>query len=142
MTLWLLAADDASKIKKPELACDLVVLSKIDLAKGPLDVLTAHDLAISSLSDEGISDLVGKIADAAKNAISGPADNLFGRERHRQGLRVVREALAQAREHDTNPLEVRAEDMRIASDALGKIVGKIDVEDILGVIFSEFCVGK
>jgi tRNA modification GTPase len=50
---------------------------------------------------------------------------------------LLEEALGDARE-----LELRAEDLRLAGDALGRIVGSVDVEELLGAIFSNFCIGK
>ena len=43
---------------------------------------------------------------------------------------------------DEDGLELRAEELRRAADSFGRIAGTIDVEDVLGVIFSEFCIGK
>jgi tRNA modification GTPase len=43
---------------------------------------------------------------------------------------------------DGRPIELRAEELRLAGDALGRIVGTVDVEELLGVIFSSFCIGK
>ena len=64
------------------------------------------------------------------------------RERHRSALSVARDAIAAAVDNDHVALELRAEDLRRAGDALGRLTGRIDVEDLLDVIFRDFCIGK
>ena len=75
-----------------------------------------------------------------------PTDNngetaLFARARHRSATRMALDALSQA-SMSQKPLEFIAEDMRRAAQALGRIVGAVDVEDILDAVFSRFCIGK
>ena len=84
-------------------------------------------------------------------ALAGQAATHFGagepalltRERHRQALEIVIAAL-QARFDRANrrPRGFLAEELRVAAHALGKLTGRIDVEDILDVIFRDFCIGK
>jgi tRNA modification GTPase len=62
------------------------------------------------------------------------------RARHREALSDAHDALA--RFEQTAALDVAAEDLRIAARALGRITGRVDVEDLLDVIFREFCIGK
>ncbi len=62
------------------------------------------------------------------------------RLRHREALEECRAALARAA--DTAAPELMAEDLRLAARHLGRITGRVDVEEILGRIFAEFCVGK
>jgi tRNA modification GTPase len=62
------------------------------------------------------------------------------RERHRAALETCREALSRAA--IANAAELVAEDLRLATRALGRIIGRVDVEDVLDVIFREFCIGK
>jgi tRNA modification GTPase len=64
------------------------------------------------------------------------------RLRHRKNLEECVAALRDATEKEGDPLEVRAEMLRRAGDAIGRITGRVDAEDLLDVIFSEFCVGK
>ncbi len=144
MTIWLHAADDKLSMVGDATAADLLVISKadkvmlIETAKFPVD----YDLAISSLNEESIEKLVNRISRAAGQSVSGSEDILFSRQRQREGLLVAYNALKKKKNGVSEPLEVRAENMRIASDSLGKLIGRVDVEDILGRIFSEFCVGK
>ncbi len=152
MTVWLHAADDDAPIAKSAFDADLVVLSKLDIAtdittgigSDPNNIVQYPDcdLAISSHGEQGINSLVGRISDAAKNSVSGSESVMFSHERQKRGLFDAFNALIKAKTGILDPLEIRAESLRVASDALGKLVGTVDVEDILGVIFSKFCVGK
>ena len=72
---------------------------------------------------------------AGKTALSMPS-----RRRHVDCLRQASAALE--RSLAAEGLEIRAEQLRLASDALGRITGRVDVENLLDVIFSEFCIGK
>ena len=68
---------------------------------------------------------------------------LITRARHRQSIRAAHDALARAVCHDFNVTpELAAEEYRLAATSLGRITGEIDVEELLGRIFSTFCIGK
>jgi tRNA modification GTPase len=67
---------------------------------------------------------------------------LVTRARHREGLRNCAELLMRAAVAGDAGPEVRAELLRQAGDWIGRISGRIDVEDVLGAIFAEFCIGK
>jgi tRNA modification GTPase len=112
--------------------------SKADLARGP--TVEGFDHVISVLSGEGMGRLVGALTALAAEAV--PVTGVMpSRLRHVELLSCCRalleKALGGARE-----LELRAEDLRLAGDALGRIVGSVDVEELLGAIFSNFCIGK
>ncbi|CAN7350755.1 tRNA uridine-5-carboxymethylaminomethyl(34) synthesis GTPase MnmE [Rhizobium sp. LjRoot30] len=101
-----------------------------------------YDLRISAASGQGLPELrrmllsdIGFIDQ--KTAFSMPA-----RERQRQNLRNMLEDLSLALVKTGESLDIRAEYLRRASQSLERLTGRIDVEDLLGVIFSEFCVGK
>jgi tRNA modification GTPase len=66
--------------------------------------------------------------------------SLVTRARHRDALEAVRASLRQAR--IATAAELIAEDLRQAADALGRIVGRTGVEDVLDLLFAEFCIGK
>jgi tRNA modification GTPase len=71
----------------------------------------------------------------------GPSDTpAITRTRHRSALRDCRDALARAA--SASQSELAAEDLRLAVRALGRITGAVDVEDLLDVIFRDFCIGK
>jgi len=64
------------------------------------------------------------------------------RERHRQALKQAVQALARIAADPRLPSEIVAEEIRIAQNAVGRIAGRVDVEDVLGEIFGRFCIGK
>ena len=69
---------------------------------------------------------------------------LITRARHRQEIEEARRALLKFLDvaKEGGATELAAEDLRIAADALARLTGRLDVEDVLGQIFSEFCIGK
>lgn len=117
----------------------ILVRSKSDL--GSDDQATDDaDVAVSSRTGEGIDELL-KILRMKVVSATGGADMGPQRIRHRDALRRCMTALERA----TVPamaLELRAEELRIAATDLARITGRIDVEEVLGVVFSAFCIGK
>jgi tRNA modification GTPase len=115
----------------------LLVANKIDLASDPS--LPPGALPVSALTGAGLGDLVAALAQriAADYDIAAP---LLTRARHRASLERAREALGRAL--DAPQPELRAEDLRLAWRSLGEITGAVDVEDLLDVIFADFCIGK
>lgn len=101
-----------------------------------------HDLSISAISGAGLSELIEEIGRRAAARIAGAGDVLPSRLRHVELLEQARGYLKAAVDNDSAPLELRAEELRLAADRLGRIVGSVDVEDLLDVIFSQFCIGK
>lgn len=97
------------------------------------------DHAISVFTGSGLDCLIEALTTMAKEAAS-TTGVLPSRLRHVELLRRCRTLLAKAL--DRRGLELQAEELRQASDALGRIVGSVDVEELLGVIFSNFCIGK
>jgi tRNA modification GTPase len=99
-------------------------------------------LAISAMSGAGVDDLVRGLAEFAQRYFTAePA--LVTRERHRAALRETAEALDGAvRLGPRGGEELVAEQIRLATRALERLTGRIGVEDILDVIFRDFCIGK
>ena len=98
------------------------------------------DHVISVVTGEGVEGLVSDISDRVAQMAGNVEDTLPSRARHKNLLTLCArhlEAISGAQQ-----LELLAEDLRLASDALGRITGAVDVEDLLDAIFSEFCVGK
>lgn len=131
------------KVALPETAGQVLrVGSKVDLV-GPRagDDAGAFDLVISTRSGAGVADLVEIIA-ARANAAVGDVDTLIpARARHVALLQKASAHLVDSLA-EGSPLELRAEALRLAGEAFGRIAGTLDVEEVLGVIFSEFCIGK
>ncbi|KQT42915.1 tRNA modification GTPase TrmE [Aureimonas sp. Leaf454] len=114
----------------------LPVRSKRDLFPAPDGML-----AISTRTGEGLDDLIAAIGTAASNAVGDPAELVPTRVRHREIVAASRSRLA-AVLVDAPPDEIFAEELRTVAERLGALTGRTGVEDLLDVIFSEFCIGK
>lgn len=114
--------------------------NKLDLATAPgADRYAAR---ISTKSGEGIDSLVKMISEMAGEAIGQRGDVLPSRLRHVELLQEASVYLGSALPTQDSLLELKAENLRLASDRIGKLSGAVDVEDLLDVIFSQFCIGK
>jgi tRNA modification GTPase len=96
-------------------------------------------IPVSALTGAGIADLVAALAARIAAGYDGAAP-LLTRARHREALEIAADALG--RSLAASLPELRAEDLRLAWRSLGHITGRVDVEDLLDVIFADFCLGK
>lgn len=97
---------------------------------------------ISIKNGSGLDELLAALQSFAEKRIGQINDAVPTRQRHINLLRSTLTEIETAAERDDLPLELRAENMRRASQYLGRITGDVDVEEILDVIFSQFCIGK
>lgn len=116
------------------------VRSKLDLVDDGGGPVGAVDHALSAVSGEGVESLLTVLTDLARDRAGG-SDLAPGRARHMQHLESCRAHVIDSLSEQL-PLELRAEHLRLAGESLGHITGRIDVEDMLGTIFSQFCIGK
>ena len=116
----------------------LLVANKIDLAPDR-DRLPEGAIAVSALTGEGLPELIRHLTDRVAEDYRAEAPMLT-RARHREALETAAEALR--RSLVAGLPELRAEDLRLAWRGLGHITGHADVEDLLDVIFADFCLGK
>ena len=123
----------------------ILVVNKADLLEEKLDPeISKLDHVLISLKDNlNIENLISKIKDNLKNKFMSEEDILITRERHRQHLVQCADYLKNFSDKNENKdFDKAAEDLRLATRHLGMIVGKVDVEEILGSIFNDFCIGK
>jgi len=120
----------------------LTVWTKSDLIESSDTRYACGDILVSNTSGAGISGLIARIGGRISEFRSESSEILPTRERHVQLLTTCLQEIDSALQFKHQPLEIQSEYFRSASVALGRITGLVDVEDLLGVIFSEFCVGK
>ena len=117
---------------------DIVLLTKRDLGEG-LDGLPGEPFTAKSPND--VAWLVRALTDTVVGALAGAEIPAATRLRHKDLLTEAAQRLRQALAQD-QALELAAEDVRLAARALDRITGRIDPEQVLGHIFSTFCIGK
>mgnify|MGYP001765165549 CR=1 FL=1 len=148
IVLWVVAPDvtaDASPVAQP----DLVILNKSDLASGPTQTIRTRngesytvDLAVSAMTGAGLDRLLQRLGEMISARMMGAEDAVVVRMRHVAALQRTIRLLNDALSVEKMGLEVMAESLREAAQSLASLTGKVDVEDVLGQIFSEFCIGK
>jgi tRNA modification GTPase len=118
--------------------------TKLDLleTQAARDAAGDYDLVISVKNGTGVVELLAEIGRRAASAAGSAGDVLPSRLRHVELLGETNRHLLRATNGRAVGQELRAEELRLAADRLGRIVGAIDVEDMLDVIFSQFCIGK
>ena len=123
----------------------ILVINKSDLVKNQLNQIAGNidHVLISIKENTNIEKLISKIKDKIKNKFISYDDILITRERHRQHLEQCANHLKNFNiKNDQKDIDKAAEDLRLATRHLGMIVGKVDVEELLGSIFNDFCIGK
>lgn len=115
----------------------IVVFNKADLAN-PVDFSGA--IMVSARTGHGLDALFARLETEVAERFAVTAEPALTRARHRAAVDQCLEALAGF--DTTKPVELAAEDLRQAARALGRITGRVDVEELLDVVFREFCIGK
>ncbi len=94
------------------------------------------------MTGEGFEPLLTALARQAEGILAGAESALVTRERHRRALRRPWPLCAALRRRVAGREDLLAEELRLAGQALGRLTGRVDVEDVLDVIFRDFCIGK
>ena len=124
-------------------AATWVVRNKIDLAPHNECEFTFKTFLISATAGTGVGELLDALTGHARDFFESSEPALVARERHRHALTEAVAALDRALAEGSNGREdIVAEELRLAARALGRLTGRVDVEDILDVIFRDFCIGK
>jgi tRNA modification GTPase len=121
------------------------VYNKIDLVVASKPVPSDADgpLSISAKTGEGLNELLQQLTDYARSHLGSAEPALVTRQRQRHTLEEAAAALGRALAEGKNRREdIVAEELRLAARALGRLTGRVDVEDVLDVIFRDFCIGK
>lgn len=141
-TLGLTEADFRILAKLPQNLKRILIFNKIDILGEPPTEIQAVDgteIWLSAKTGQGI-DLLRAVLLRSIGWQSTQEGIFIARERHLQALRDAKASLAQA--HESSSLELIAEELRLAQQAFANITGKFSADDLLGEIFSRFCIGK
>ncbi|WP_246731642.1 tRNA uridine-5-carboxymethylaminomethyl(34) synthesis GTPase MnmE [Methylocapsa sp. S129] len=140
LTLWLTEGGRAeAPFPKEDGRPVLQVRTKIDLGEAESP---SGSIAVSAKTGQGIDRLLDAVADVAEELLSGQGPALIALTRHRLAFEEALAHLERLRAPQNAALEFIAEDLRLAARALERIAGRIDVEEVLGAIFSRLCIGK
>ncbi len=118
------------------------VFTKCDLLSPDEKSSLDQGIWISAGTGKNIDVLIKRMEDFARAVVSGGHAGLIARERHRKAFEAAAQALERVLANPEAPTELLAEDLRVAMFSLQRLTGTVDVEDILGEIFSRFCIGK
>ena len=132
-------------LKRLILDKSIIVINKSDLGidKRVNEFKKYKPIYISLKNEKNLDQLINEIKDKLKNQFINSEDILITRERHRQHLEQCVLNLENFKnKNESEDFDKAAEDLRLATRHLGIIVGKVDVEEILGSIFNDFCIGK
>ena len=144
LVLWL-ADTEGGKIHHGGTAPVWRVRNKIDLettGRPMADAAGGRGFAISARSGAGLPELMAALVGFAQDYFGSSEGGLITRSRQRQLLLQTAASLRRSIDVVGDGEELAAEELRIAAHSLGRLLGRVDVEDILDVIFREFCVGK
>ena len=144
LVLWLTDVSPVA-IEDDGAAPVWMVRNKIDLeaASRPLAEASGQGgFQISASRGDGLPELIAALVGFAQNYFGRSEGGLIGRTRQRKLLQETATSLRRCVEVVGQGEELAAEELRMASHSLGRLLGRVDVEDILDVIFREFCVGK
>ncbi len=142
LILWLSEADrPVAPDKRVGTSVIWPILTKCDLS--PTDTPAREgEIYLSAETGQNMGVLLQKLADFASSITGDGYGGLITQERHRQSFNAAAAALTRILDNLDSPVEIIAEDLRAALFALQRLTGLVDVEDILGEIFSRFCIGK
>lgn len=144
LVLWIVDGQH-QEIRQPGTAPVWVVRNKVDLlgagaVSGQGEGGT--DFKVSAGRGDGIPELIAGLVGFAQDYFGSGEGGLIGRERQRKLLQETASSLQRSMVVIQEGEELAAEELRMAAHSLGRLLGRVDVEDVLDAIFREFCIGK
>ncbi|MCA3323296.1 MAG: tRNA uridine-5-carboxymethylaminomethyl(34) synthesis GTPase MnmE [Roseomonas sp.] len=118
----------------------LVLVNKCDLAPAPASIAGVATMAVSAQQGTGLGEVRDRLAEAALRLTGAGRGNQLTRPRHRAALADAVTLLTEA--EGAGLPELAAEALRAALFALGRLTGRVGVEEILDIVFRDFCIGK
>jgi tRNA modification GTPase len=146
--LNIIMIDNSSKIINDKIKNlinkdSIVLLNKSDIKENQNHKFNADTILVSVKNNKNIDILIKKMKEKLSKKFTSNSNALITRERHRVKLNECLKEIDNFLLKDQNKdIELAAEDLRMATRHIGSIVGKVDVEEILGSIFTDFCIGK
>jgi len=138
LVLWLM---DSSKISNTQIPNNIIDKSIEVWTKSDISIMGEKNICISTKKNQGIIELIDIIGKHVEKGCR--TEGVFiTRSRHRDALEKTKQHLDNSINISEKDLELIAEELRGAVNSLGRITGNVDVEDLLEVIFSDFCIGK
>src|SRR6266702_2832651 len=144
LVLWLMGLDAKVEERAPGTAPVWTVRNKIDLEAGgsAVGASASRSFAISARRGDGLPELINALVEFAAEFFGTSEGALVTRARQRDLLHRASDSLRRSLELVEEGEELAAEELRAAAYALGRLLGRVDVEDVLGAIFQKFCIGK
>ena len=143
VVVWVWSADINGSENHLGVTPDLVLRNKCDLESGLLrNETAAGDLAVSTVDGNGISEFITSLSELLKDRYGSVESSLLVSARQTAAAQRSIRFLNDALQVPSDRLELLAEQIRLASEEIGRLTGKLDVEEWLGAIFSRFCIGK
>lgn len=144
--LWVCSPDiEGSDHYDPDATVDLVVFNKADLPRlnsGLVRNELRRVILVSARTGAGLPELIAELTEILRSRFHAKDSAIIVSTRQKdatqQSIRMLNDSLAR----DSSRLEMKAECIRMAADAVGRITGRTEVEEWLGVIFAKFCIGK
>ena len=146
--VWVASPDvPGSEEYDQNAAPDILVRNKCDIAESNSRLIRNEDsirphVMLSATTGEGVEDFLRILTDLSRQRFISEESPVVVTERQRLVTLEAIESLKKSATHGSGSLELKAEDIRCAADAVGRLTGRAGVEEWLGVIFSRFCIGK
>jgi tRNA modification GTPase len=137
--LVLLLLDGSAADPPPAIGADLTVWNKSDL---PWPACR-EGIAISLKTGDGLDAMINALTEKVRERLERPTEApVLTRKRHRHALEEAVRSLEHALMTPDDQTELMAEDLRLALRSLGRITGRVDIEEVLDAVFKDFCIGK
>jgi tRNA modification GTPase len=142
VNLWVSSPEISADVETPT-PPDMHIFNKLDLMPDrSIHIRNDSEIRLSALTGEGVDLLLCELEKLVKERFSGLEQAVVVRMRQKKSVLQSIQFLNESLIHDANHIELAAECLRKACHAMARITGRVDVEDLLGKIFSEFCIGK